>query len=842
MYTHWEKINEAINTTLTLDRDARMSYLKQTFRDEPDILQEALDYLSFIEKAEAEQFLEPDLLSQSRLADEISSIINQKESLKHIIGKQIGPYEITEPIGEGGMGAVYLAERTEGGFEQKVAIKFMKSGFFSLYLRERFNGEKQILSKLNHPNIARLLDGGITDDGSPYFIMEYVEGEPVDLFCRNHHLNLAERISLFRDICKAVQHAHSRFIIHRDLKPENIYITGDGDVKVMDFGIAKLLSPDERESTVRTREGQIIASFDFAAPEQVGASGDPSVETDVYGLGALLYLLCTDERPFQFKDKSLAEIESEIRENPPQSPGDRAKDPIGPLPKDLEAIILKCLRKEPENRYTSTIHLREDVERYQKGWPVQARKGTFRYKSLKFLKRNKAVLAATSVLLIATVTFGIYHVYQLNNEREIAQLEADKAEQATAFMVDLFGSSDPTQNISDTLNVYHLLEQGKGRVDQLNQQPKLQASILFALGEAYHRIGEYEEAEILLKEADSLTNAHYPQDSFEVADAALTLGAIQASNQNFTFAREYFQKAEEIFRDLPDQHWQKKAYTLTGYGDTMTGLNKPDSAEIFIARGLELQLEHQAAEEEILSTKLKLAKSYRGQEKNKEAEEVYRDVLHNLGKTDSVDVDLHLLTLNNLAYLLRKQERFNEAEQYYRRALPLHSEIYGEDHPTTLMILTNLVAVVYKQNRMDETATLLEKNYQLTEQRYGTHWRTGVAAKAIGDFYFMNKDFESAERYFQETLEIYRKTIGKNHLWTGRPLLMSYFSRKNINPNTVDKSLFVQGYQILQNHSTDFSPNDVVLFNQLIERVDTNCTVDCSDEITQLKTLLATVD
>lgn len=260
MKKYWNEIDALINQSLLLAPEKRVTFIKKKCRDNEEYLKETLSYLSFIEKAEDDRFLEADLISSDTFTSEISSILNRDDELKYIIGKKIGPYQIKELIGEGGMGAVYRAERVDGQFDQTVAIKFLRNGFYSLHLRERFNREKKILSRLNHPNITGLLDGGITGEGTPYFVMEFIEGKPIHEYCKEHKLRLPERLALFNQICDAVQHAHSKLVVHRDLKPDNIFVTREGRVKVMDFGIAKLLTPDpDDDSPQTTKEGLIVA-------------------------------------------------------------------------------------------------------------------------------------------------------------------------------------------------------------------------------------------------------------------------------------------------------------------------------------------------------------------------------------------------------------------------------------------------------------------------------------------------------------------------------------------------------------------------------------------------------
>ncbi|MFO7798723.1 MAG: serine/threonine-protein kinase, partial [Rhodohalobacter sp.] len=502
MYKHWKRVNRIIDQTLTLDSGSRIPFLEDTLGGDPDVLKEAKDYLSFIESAEHADFLKDGFLSESLIAREISSSLRESTSVEHIIGKRIGPFEIKGLLGEGGMGSVYLAERIDGEFTQHVAIKFLKSGFYSLYLRERFKREKQLLSKLHHPNISRLLDGGITEDGSPYLIMEYVEGVPLDDYCREQKLPLEERLSIFLQICKAVQFAHSKLIIHRDLKPDNIFVTPNGRIKIMDFGIGKSLGTDFDEGLNEfTRPGNIIASFDFASPEQF-CSDDVSIQTDVYGLGALLYLLVTDQRVFNLEAKTVGEIELTVRETTPERPGRLAKSEIGRVSKDLDAIILKALRKKPEDRYETVATFMEDIERLKEGLPVMARQGNFRYRTGKFIKRNTTTLTAVFLLVFAVLFFSIYHVNQLTEERNIAQTEAEKAQAVTDFLTGVFENASPYNQSNAEITAREVLDIGTEYLnDQFVDQPEIKMSLLTSVGSIYNVLGSYDKAESLLMDA-----------------------------------------------------------------------------------------------------------------------------------------------------------------------------------------------------------------------------------------------------------------------------------------------------------------------------------------------------
>lgn len=838
MYKHWHQIDKIINKTLVLEPEERIFFLEKTFSGEPDVLKEAIDYLSFIERAETEQFLESDLLSQSVLADEISSIVNRKETTKHIIGKQIGPYVIRRLIGEGGMGAVYLAERTEGGFEQKVAIKFMRGGFYSLYLRERFNSEKQILSKLNHPNIARLLDGGITDDGSPYFIMEYVDGKPVDVYCRENNLKLNERLSLFQQICRAVQFAHSKLIIHRDLKPENIYITPDGEVKVMDFGIAKLLTPDaDDELAIRTREGHIIASFEFAAPEQVGA-GQPSVETDVYGLGALLYLLSTEEVLFQFKTKSLPEIESVIRSETPPNPRNHSKGYIGAISKDLESIILKALRKEPEQRYESVLHLREEIERHQKGFPVQARKGTLRYKTVKFLKRNRAGLAVSAFFIISAIGFTVYHIQKLTEERNISQIEAEKARNINNFMIDIFDASDPVQNVDSVLTAKDLVLRGQKNLVNQDIDASLKINLISSLAAASKSLGEYKIAENLYLEADSLSNQEYEKDSYEVSLSKLNLGDFYSLLRNNEKSEFFLQKARPFYNKNSEIYPRDYANLIYHLGNIYMRTERIDSSLVLLKESLNIHKELDSEQSVLLNIQNAIGRGYRALGKNEEAETVFLEILRNLNSNQGINDNVLLATLNNLALINLSKDQFEAALTYFLQALDLVKQIYDEEHPYTLTILGNIIGTngyLKKEKDIQNYAVEYIRISKLLNS--DNSWQHARDLRYLGIVYFRINSFEASVEYLNKSVQLFNNSLGPEHNWAINTLLFYAFSLFNYNHSEGEK-VYNEAIEKLINNITTYSYTDLSHLNSMIEDAESFSEKNVDDKVLRAKEIV----
>jgi serine/threonine protein kinase len=355
--------------------------------------------------------------------------------------RPIGPYLLDRLLGRGGMGAVYLAHRADGHFEQKVAIKLIDLPLATSLFVKRFRQERQILAALQHPYIARLLDGGVTEAGDLYLVMEYVNGNPIHLYCQEHSLSVQQRLMLFLRVCEAVQFAHQNFIVHRDLKPDNILVAEDGTPRLLDFGTAKILSsPDADPSSELTREGQHSFTPQYASPEQV--LGNPiTTASDTYSLGVLLYLLLTDEKPYEFKELTTGEMLRVICQEPPRKPAGASSGKR--LDSDLEAILQKALRKEPQERYLTAERMADDLRAFLEGRPVDAQHGSFRYRAGKFIRRHRWSLAAAALLvltLVAGVAGVLWQASVANRERNLANEERRKAEARSADLRQLSNS------------------------------------------------------------------------------------------------------------------------------------------------------------------------------------------------------------------------------------------------------------------------------------------------------------------------------------------------------------------------------------------------------------------
>ncbi|MEM6335703.1 MAG: serine/threonine-protein kinase, partial [Bacteroidota bacterium] len=428
-----------------------------------------------------------------------------------------GPYRLLQSLGRGGMGTVYLAQRDDGAFEQNVAVKIVRRGMDTDDILTRFRTERQILASLQHPNIARLLDGGMTADGRPYFVMEYVEGVPITRYCDEHRLSIDERLRLFATVCGAVQYAHQNLIVHRDLKPGNILVADDGTVKLLDFGIAKLLDPDFGGVEARTRTEMRVMTPEYASPEQVRGNV-LTTASDVYTLGVLLYELLAGRRPYDLPSRLQHEIERVICAEDPARPSTAVKrvvtlrrrdgttETVSPdtiserrnmppdslkrrLGGDLDTIVLKAMSKEPARRYGSAEQLAQDVRRHLDGLPVEARPATVSYRLRKFVERHRVGFTASMIIIGLTVALlSTTFVQQRRTEAALlrAETEAETSRRVAEFFAGFFRAADPRQAQGDTLTVYDVLDIGTRRIDaELASEPNVRAGLLLTLGDVY---------------------------------------------------------------------------------------------------------------------------------------------------------------------------------------------------------------------------------------------------------------------------------------------------------------------------------------------------------------------
>ncbi|MGH7527388.1 MAG: serine/threonine-protein kinase, partial [Gemmatimonadales bacterium] len=588
----WERLEEVLDAALELPSDDRVSFVERACGTQELLRNRARAVLGAAERAG--DFLErpadafaAGLLREIAAEAEFGLVSDESGS---VAGGRLGPYRLVRELGRGGMGAVYLAERDDEQYDRRVAIKVVPAGLLSGGLRMRFLLERRILASLEHPNIARLYDAGVGEDGTPYFVMEYVEGRPIDLHCDEGRLPIRARLALFDQCCDAVQFAHRNLVVHRDLKPGNILVSNDGVVKLLDFGIAKLLRTEVDGGTTLTGLGGFQPlTPEYASPEQLRAE-PVSTATDVYALGVLLFELLAGCWPYHPRDRSVLSYERAVLEQDPDRPSAaitrtpddpavgerRSTTPAGlrrQLRGDLDNIVLTALRKEPERRYPSVQHLRDDVRHYLESRPVSARPATWGYRTRRFVRRNRVGVAAAAVVVGALIAGLAGTAWQAR----AASREARRADQVRQFVVELFQVSDPDRAKGDTITARALLDRGAERLDtELAAEPELRAEMLAVLGGIYQKLGVYDRARPLLEEALAVRGARLGPRHLDAARSAADLASLLYEQGQYPRAEKLTRSALAVQRELLGPEDTLVAASMTSLGAIVNAQGQHD--------------------------------------------------------------------------------------------------------------------------------------------------------------------------------------------------------------------------------------------------------------------------
>ncbi len=760
----WRRIEEMFLTLADRPASEREAYLTRVCGGDDDLRREVLSLLA---EDDAEDFIREPIAG--------ATLSLKAEAKDDLTGARIGPYRLTRLVGRGGMGAVYEAVRDDGQFRQQVALKIIRRGMDTDFVRDRFLRERQILASLDHPHIARLLDGGATPDGRPYFVMEFVAGEPITDYCRRRQLTLNEKLKLFRDVCSAVQHAHQKLVIHRDLKPGNILITPSADGKggaprLLDFGIAKLLAPDARAAVTQTETALRLMTPDYASPEQV--RGDAiTTTTDVYSLGVVLYELLTRHRPHQFKNLSPAEIERAICDAEIEEPSkvvSRMKDAPAKLARqlagDLDNIALMALRKEPERRYQSVEQFSEDIRRHLAGLPVVARKDTFGYRAGKFVRRHKLalgfVVTVLALLLGVAITMAV-QAARISRERDRANLEAATAKEVTEFLVGSFELADPDQARGRAVTVREALDRSAAKVErELKNQPEVQARLMEAMGRVYQKLGLYREAESLLRRSLELRR-RLPAgmggmgemgEMGGVADLARTmnyLGEVLDEKRELKEAEAALREALALRRAALGERRPEVAESLNNVGAVLWAQSDYAGAERFYREALQLRRELFGLEHaEVAESLTNLAVLHHTQKDYARAEPLYVEALAIKRKLLGEDHPATINSMNNLGVLLRAKGDLAAAEPLLRETLAIRKRVLGEEHPEVAESLVELASTLRAKRQFEEAEQLFLAALALRQKVLGdTHPQTRGSLNRLIRFYEAWGKPEQATRY-----------------------------------------------------------------------------------------------
>ncbi|HEY6148655.1 MAG TPA: serine/threonine-protein kinase, partial [Thermoanaerobaculia bacterium] len=696
---------------------------------------------------------------------------------------------LVSPIGQGGMGSVWLARRSDGRYEGQAAVKLLNFSLVGRSGEARFEREGSILARLTHPNIARLLDAGVSPGGQPYLVLEYVLGEQIDRYCDSRSLDVEARLRLFLDVLAAVAHAHANLIVHRDIKPSNVLVGKDGLVKLLDFGIAKLLEEDGAGGgTALTREGERALTPEYAAPEQV-TGGAITTATDVHALGTLLYVLLCGRHPAGEAKSSAAGLIKAIVDTEPrplsdaaastrgqtsealaQSAALRSTSPDGlrrALRGDLETIAAKALKKDPAERYASVTALAEDVRRYLEHEPVGARPDTVVYRTSKFVRRHaRGVAAAGAVALLLAGLIGFYTA-RVAAERDRARLEAQKAAKVSELLTGLLTGADPyAVRETKDLTVRGLLDAGAKRVQKdLSEEPELKAEMLNVMGTVYQRIGELEKARPLLEEALAVRRRVFGPEHVRVAESLNDLGVLLREKNEPAAAEPVLLQALAMRRKLLGPAHKDVAQTLVELGRLYSDRGFDDRAEPLLREALAIRrkaLGNQHHETATSENELALVLWHRGDLPG--AELAFREVLAINRKVLGENHPDVSTSLNNLALIAGDRGDFRAAETLSRESLAIGRRTLGEKHPDIAAKLNNLSRALMEQGKLDEAAAALEEALAIATPALGidhpqvAHYQVNLARVEL-----RLKDPASAETLLRHALQVRRHAFGEGN-------------------------------------------------------------------------------
>ena len=714
----------------------------------------------------------------------------EEEPMPTLDGHVVGPYRIVREIGRGGMGTVYLAERDDAQFSRRVALKLVKRGMDTEAVLGRFLRERQILARLQHPHIARLYDGGVTDDGLPYFAMEYIDGTPIDVYCDEHRLSIDDRLRLFEDVGRAVQYAHRGLVVHRDLKPSNILVTSEGTVKLLDFGIAKLLSDEDEPAGALTRTGMRVMTPAYASPEQV--RGEPvTTAADVYTLGLVLYELLTGRRPYPGAGDTPAAIAQAVVAQEPERPStavrrvetvehrDGTTETVTPeivsraratqpdrlrrrLSGDLDTICLTALRKEPERRYASAEALVEDVRRHRAGLPVQARPDTPGYRLRKFAGRHKVGVTAAALVVLSLAGGLAAALWQ----GRIARQEARKAEEVQTFLEGMFAVSDPNVAKGEDLTARALLDRGAERIeDELAGQPEVRAEMLGVVGRLYHTLGLYDQGEDLLRRALSVERELRGNDHPAVATRLNDLANILREQGDYEASEPLYHEALDIQEKRLGAVSPERATTLNNLGLLLTDKGDYEAAEPLLREVVALRRALLGEEHiEVAQSLNELAQALKFDGDFEAAEPLYHESLALQRKLVGEEHLLVANTTENLAMLYARQGDYEAADPLLRETLAIRRNLLGEEHPDVAITLSNLGALHYVRGEYEaaeerfRAALAMHRNLLGDESPHVATDLNNVAAALKG-----RGAYAEAEALHRETLALQRRLYGEEH-------------------------------------------------------------------------------
>jgi serine/threonine protein kinase/tetratricopeptide (TPR) repeat protein len=718
----------------------REAYLREACGDDRELLQRVELLLSAHEALQGPLDAPPPGVGLAATID---------QPVREQPGMVIGHYKLHEQIGEGGFGMVFLAEQRQP-VRRKVALKILKPGMDTRQVVARFEAERQALALMDHPNIARVFDGGETASGRPYFVMELVKGIPITDFCDQGRLGVRQRLELFATVCQAVQHAHQKGIIHRDLKPSNVLVTLHDDqpvVKVIDFGIAKVIGQRLTDKTVHTGWAQLIGTPLYMSPEQAGLSGlDVDTRSDIYALGVLLYELLTGTTPFdsqRLRQVGPEELCRIIREEEPPRPStrfstlgqaaatvatQRKSDPkqLSRLFRgELDWVVMKALEKDRNRRYETANGLAGDVQRYLANEPVQAGPASARYRLRKFVRRRRGAVLATGIILavlLAGVAVSTWQAIRATRSEVAERRSAETARAINRYLIeDLFAAATPEEAQGRKITVQEVLDRASATIDTaFADQPEVEAGVRLAIGRTYSSLGLFAKAEPHVRRALELRFLHLGADNLDTLEAMSQLGSLCANQGKYDEAEHHHRQALDGFRRVGGQEHRSALQEMFNLAFVFANRHQHDKAEPLLRECLEIQLRV-------------------------------------LGEED----DDTLYTMDTLAQVMIHQVKWKEAEPVARRCLEIKLRVKGENHPSTLLARNTVVRLLKSKGKWLEAERLSRENVAASRRIYPPlHRDTLLRVEDLGILDWHLSRFPDAEHELRECRDGWRQLAG----------------------------------------------------------------------------------
>ncbi len=783
----WERISNLFSDALDLDPEARVHFLRELAKRDAAAAQEVGSLLD----AHGRDSVVDDV-PQSLLAEALAELPDDPR-----VARQVGAFRVVRTLGTGGMGAVYLGERSGADFGQKVALKFVRHGFDTPELRDRFLRERRILARLAHPNVAALVDGGVTSEGVPYFAMEFVDGVPLHRFSDDRRLTIEARLRLFLQICAGVEHAHRQLVVHRDLKPANVFVTGEGTVKLLDFGVAKLLEAEGADEA--TRRTQRWLTPEYAAPEQI--RGEPvTTACDVYALGVLLYELLTGHRPYGLGQVAAHEINSVILEQDPERPstavvrtttlrtaegetrevrpGDvAAARQLAPdrlrrrLAGDLDTIVLKAMHKDPTRRYGTVAQLADDIENHLAGLPVAAQPDSWTYRTGRFLRRNKVPvgLAAAAVLaLFAGLVGTVSQARRASVQAAQAAVERDRAALVSNLMLDMFRLGDPSSVEGATVTAREVVDRGSDRIrSDFSDEPALQADLLIEVGQIYDNLGLFDEAARHFSDALALRTEVLGPSAPLTAASMTRLAHVRAEQGRLEESAELALASLALLREAPPEDGiaGARADARRAAGLAFALLGEGDSAAVhYGALVAELEADPEPNETAIADALFSWAGATHNRGEFQAADSLYTAAID---RYEQSGMELHpdiATALQNLATIRTFLGNVEEAEGMLRRALEIRRSIYGDYHPAVAESLTGLASTLGFADKMDEATEVGEEALAVSDSVWGPeHLMAATTRVVLGDILVDVGAGSRALQLLREAGDVFDRELGPGH-------------------------------------------------------------------------------